>query len=459
MKTATGHKTFSVGTLTYTKPALCVMFFWVMWNDFSIHLLEEVTRLTNILMRDRGASFTLIAGFETAGGLMVMVINPLFSTWSDRLRTRFGRRRPILAVAVPLFAISLCAIPFMPELYHYSMRFPFVAGVLNHIPVNGEVLFVGVASFINGLFNAVVLAIFGYYYWDVVPESLLGRFGSIGRIITVTAAMIWNFFIIGYAEHSMKGVFIGVSGFCLTVYMLSIWRVKEGEYPPPEPRKSLNIWEPLRKYFNDCFSQPYYLWIFLLAGLNQMANKGNNYQMFYFRYDLGMDLGVTGWIHGVAQTGSTIFGLLLGYTLGSVIDRFKPVRVIPVGLFFWSMTSVFSFFLIHDKYSAATWSCITGFAIFIFSVASGAMTVEVFPREKLGQFCSARQLSTTLAISFLNPCVISPFFDWLGCNRAGFLWSAAFNFLAGLVAIKVYHNWRKKQAQMKLESEQPVATA
>ena len=38
-----------------------------MWNDFSITLLEQVTSLTGILMRDRGASYTLMAGFGAAG--------------------------------------------------------------------------------------------------------------------------------------------------------------------------------------------------------------------------------------------------------------------------------------------------------------------------------------------------------------------------------------------------------
>ena len=57
------HDKFTVGTLTYDKRGLWLVFFWLMWNDFSITLLEQVTGLTGILMRDRGASYTLIATF------------------------------------------------------------------------------------------------------------------------------------------------------------------------------------------------------------------------------------------------------------------------------------------------------------------------------------------------------------------------------------------------------------
>jgi len=439
------HDSFSVGTLTYDKRGLWLVFFWLMWNDFSITLLEQVTSLTGILMRDRGASYTLMATFGTIGGILGMWINPVFSTWSDRLRTRFGRRRPILFIATPLFAVSLCAIAFMPDLYHFLIKFDVMAAILNRIPVNGEVLFIGLASIVNGLFNAVVLAIFSYYYWDVVPELVLGRFNSLAKIVTVAASMVWSFLIIGYAEHHTKTVYIGVSVFCLSVYLLSVWRVKEGDYPPPEPRKTTSPLEPIFDYFRDCYTKPFYLWIFFGALCTQLGNQGNNFKLFYLRYDLGMDLATTGWINGVGQMATTIFGVLLGYSAGSLIDRVKPIRVIPVTFFIWSLLGVISFFVIEDKISAAIMACLINVNLFIFGVSLGAVTVELFPREKIGQFCSAQAFFHQTAIMVLNPLVISPFFDWLKFNRASYLWSAVFDLLAGLIAVKVYYNWKRKQ--------------
>ena len=439
------HNTFSVGTLTYDKRGLWLVFFWLMWNDFSITLLEQVTTLTGILMRDRGASYTLMAIFVTVGGLLGMWINPVFSTWSDRLRTRFGRRRPILLIATPLFAASLCAIAFMPDFYHFLMRFDLAAGILSRIPVNGEVLFIGVASIVNGLFNGVVLAIFSYYYWDVVPEIVLGRFNSLAKIITVLAGVVWNFFVVGYAEHHTKTVYIGISIFCLAVYMLSVWRVKEGDYPPPEPRKTTNPLEPIIDYFKDCFSKPYYLWIFAVTLFFQLGNQGTNFQLFYLRYDLGMDLTTTGWINGVGLTATTGFGLLLGYSTGSLIDRLKAIRVIPVTFFIWALLSLISFFIVCDKISAAIMASLININLFAFGVALGVLTVELFPRERIGQFCSARAFFYQTIIMVLNPLVISPFFDWLKFNRGGYLWSSFFYLLAGLASVKVYHNWERKQ--------------
>ena len=439
------HDRFSVGTLTYDKKGLWMVFFWLMWNDFSLMLLEQLTGLTGILMKDRGASYTLMAGFGTAGGILGMWINPFFSTWSDRLRTRFGRRRPFLLIAAPLFGVTLCAIAFMPDLYHFLMRFDGMAAILNRIPINGDVLFIGVASIVNGLFNGVVLAIFTYFYWDVVPELVLGRFNSLAKIITCLTGIVWSFFVVGYAEHHTKTVYIGVSIFCVSVYLLSVWRVKEGEYPPPEPRRTTNPLEPFFDYFKDCFSKPYYLWIFVGTLFFQMGNQGNLFQFFYLRYDLGMDLTATGWINGVGLTATAGFGLVLGYSTGSLIDRLKPIRVIPVTFFIWAALALISFFYVRDKMSAAIMASLININLFAFGVALGAVTVELFPREKIGQFCSAQAFFYQTIIMVLNPLVISPFFDWLKFNRGGYLWAAFFYLLAGLVTVKVYHNWKLKQ--------------
>jgi maltose/moltooligosaccharide transporter len=439
------HDKFTIGTLSYDKRALFVLFFWLMWNDFSFMLGEQLNSLTRVLMRDRGASYTLITAFATIGGLMGMWINPVFSTWSDRFRSPFGRRRPFLIAVAPIAAITIISIPFAPDFYHFLMRFEGMAAILNRIPINGEVLFIGIASIIDGLFNAVLLAIFSYFYWDVVPQSVLGRFNSIARIVTVAAGMVWSFFIVGYAEHHPKEVYIAVSLVCTTIYVVSLIMVKEGEYPPPEPRKSKSVFEPIREYVKDCYSKPYYLWIFVGTLCYQLGGAGNNFIFFYLREDLGMDLGTTGWIQGIGSTVVTAFGVLLGYSAGSLIDRVKPIRVIPATFFVWSLLMLISFFVIRDKISAAVMASLIGINGFVFGVALGAVTVQLFPREKLGQFCSAQAFFYQTIIMVLSPLLIAPFFDWLKFNRGAYLWSAFFYFVAALITVKVYFNWKKKQ--------------
>jgi MFS family permease len=158
-----------------------------------------------------------------------------------------------------------------------------------------------------------------------------------------------------------------------------------------------------------------------------------------------MDLGTTGWIQGMGSTAVSIFGVLLGYSAGAWIDRFKPIRVVPLAFFVWSLLALVSFFVVTDKVSAAVMASLIGINVFVFGVALGAVTVQLFPREKLGQFCSAQAFFYQTIIMVLSPLLVAPFFDWLQFNRGAYLWSSFFYLLAGIVTVKVYFNWKRKQ--------------
>ena len=462
---AQGHKIFTVGTLSYSKQGLWLLFFWLMWNDFTIMMIERVTTLNNILLQKHGSSYTLMAIFASITGIMGMWINPCFSTWSDRLRTRFGRRRPILFISVPIFAVSLMAIPCMPDFYNYVVTLPGAASVIGHVlgavnwslslvqqlPTNGEALFMGAAIVVSGLCNAVVLSIFSYYYWDVVPSSVLGRFSATGGIVTAFAMLIWNFFIVGKADNHPKEVYIGVSLFCTLIYLLSVWQVKEGEYPPPEPREKTGALEPVREYFKDCYSKSFFLWIFFGSLIYQIGNKGNDYVNFYQLNDLNLHLEGVGWAEGWAQTATLAFTLSLGFAAGSFIDRFKPVRMIPIFFFIRTIISLAAFYFVQDKLSAAVFGGMISIIVFLTNVALGAATVQLFPREKLGQFCSAQAFFYQTIGIIITPLIIAPFFDYIHYNRFGYIWLTTFYFLTALIYTKVYFNWKRHHAEMSVE--------
>ena len=116
-----------------------------------------------------------------------------------------------------------------------------------------------------------------------------------------------------------------------------------------------------------------------------------------------------------------------------------------LAFFLWSLLALVSFFVVTDKVSAAVMASLIGINVFVFGVALGAVTVQLFPREKLGQFCSAQAFFYQTIIMVLSPLLVAPFFDWLKFNRGAYLWSSFFYLLAGIVTVKVYHNWKRKQ--------------
>jgi len=432
-----GHSVFEVGTLRYTRQGLVILFFWLMWNDFSIMLLEQVNSLTGFLMKDLGATYTEIMTIGSFG-MLGLWINPVFSVWSDRHRGKLGRRRPFLFATTPFLAFFLMITPWMPDFYRYVVKFPLGAAILSHIPMNGPILFIAVAGVIMGLFNTMVLTVFSYLYWDVVPEIVLGRFSSLSKVATALAGFIWSFFFFGYGEHHMKGVYMGVSIFCLIIYLTSVWQIKEGEYPPPDERKTGGVMAPVRAYFVECYSKPYFLWIFAGFALLQIGNLGNDYRNFYLHYDLKLNLDQIGKASAIPQ----VLIMILGFGIGSLADRLKPVRLMPYLTFLWSLTLIGSYFFVHDQLSWLIWFTLINLAIFAQGVLYGALIPELYPREKLGQFCSGAATMQAVICGISRP-LVGMFFDYIHYTRLCFLWSAFFNILGGIIFIKVYHNWRK----------------
>jgi len=437
---------YSVGTLRYNKNQLVVLFVWLMWNDFGITLIERIGGLNGWLMRERyGATFYQMNMLGMISGFFMPWINPWVSTWSDRLRSPYGRRRPFLLVATPFFAFFLILVPFMPDFaYYLSRNFPVVCTIKHAmgIEMNGTALMIGLCGMVAGVFNAVVLAIFSYLYWDVVPENLLGRFNALSKNIALIAMLIWSFFIYGQAEHHTKWVYAGTAVFSLAIYLLSVWKVKEGEYPPPEPRSSTSPFAPIHAYFSDCFSKPFYLWIFIASFLYQVGNLGGGYQWWFYRDDLHLDLQKLGNVDGTTNLVVLIFGTLCGFYVGFLTDKLKPVRIIGISYFLLAGVVLWTYFYVHDVWSYLISFCVRNLVMYANGVIIGALTVEVFPREKLGQFCSAQAMFYQFLNNLLGP-PVGKLFDWLHNNRLGFAWMAFFYAMSGVVYIKVYFNWKR----------------
>src|SRR5947208_15801973 len=90
-------RTWSVGTLVYNRSGLINVFFWMLWGDFCLSLMDGgVGRyVVPLQLKKYGASNTLIAVINRSLiELLILVLCPVISTWSDRHRSRMGRRIP-----------------------------------------------------------------------------------------------------------------------------------------------------------------------------------------------------------------------------------------------------------------------------------------------------------------------------------------------------------------------------
>lgn len=427
---ATRTDVWVAGTLRYTKPGLFVLFFWLLWNDLCLMLMEKVAPLTPLLLKDHGASNAQIAFFTSTLGLAINIwFNPLISTCSDRYRSPYGRRRPFLFFAAPGSALMLCLIPFGPD----------IAKFLGLSSVTGIVITIGICYLFYSVFNDVILALFTYYFWDVVPEEMLGRFTALMKVISTIAGFVWNYFFFGLAEHHMKGIFIGFAAFFLTVYLFTLWRVKEGEYPPPDEqmRGKGFLWS-IRTYFVECYSEPYYLWFYGANIFFQMQNLSGIYKFFYVKDTLALSLDTIGKMSAFPSLIIVVFA----YPLGVLVDRMKPARLAAPSLVIWSLLNVTAFFFLRGKWSMLFCDGAIAITTFFFGISYSVLNVEIFPKEKRGQLCSANS-ATYQIVMMLLAVPMGMLFDHLHNYSYGYLWSAGCNIIAALMFLKVYFNWKR----------------
>lgn len=456
-----GPKIFRVGTLKYTQQQLYVLFFWLMWNDFMITFLLDPVGFGGFLQKDHGATNTQIAVFGVIATIMGVIINPVFSTWSDRTRTPWGRRRPFLLIFTPPLALFIMAMPYMPTLEHYLRRFPALNPYFNalpelqhfllhhpwlhffaaYVPVDRAVLMIGLSTLAISFFNSIVGTLFSYLYWDVVPQEVLGRWTAMVRVVGCVAGFIWQFCFFGLADHHLKALCVGVSIFSLGVYLLSIVMVKEGGYPPVDKhKKGGSFFAPIRAYFVENFSDSYYLWIFAGFGFASINWATGNYIGFYLRYNLGLDYEAMSKMN--AWPG--LIPVLLGYFFGSIADRLHPLRVFIPTYLALGFIYVGAFFFVHDKWSYLIWSCLITIGQFANGITYGALLPQIFPREKFGQFCSANA-ACSMTVNLLLSVPLAQIFDYLHSNyRYAYLIGAFSMFGAGLVFIKVYRNFEAR---------------
>ncbi|MES1168264.1 MAG: MFS transporter, partial [Oleiharenicola lentus] len=95
------------GTLEYTRGGLFAIFGWLLGADLVFKLIDVIEpRVLPVLLKFHGATDTqigIIIGSFNA--VLQLIIMPPLGYYSDRLRTRRGRRIPVLFWATPFVTL------------------------------------------------------------------------------------------------------------------------------------------------------------------------------------------------------------------------------------------------------------------------------------------------------------------------------------------------------------------
>ena len=289
----------TVGTLTYTGRTLAQVFFWLLWGDFVLTLMEDgvVSNVLKLQLASLGASKATIGFLDgTITAILSAIGVAAISTASDRHRGPRGRRVPFLLWSTPPLVVCLIGVAFSPQLaaglehtlpslarFFASLAKTVLPGVSSLPPTTHLVLAVLTATYtlyrVFELFPGTVY----YCLWpDVIPHKRIGMFACCFRIVAALGMFIFNRFLLQYASSHPQALYVGAAMLYLVSFAALSFGVKEGNYPPPEPMtvdasgkrrgRADRVW----RYVRESYSSAFYWKFFLMSGSIIIAIKSLN---------------------------------------------------------------------------------------------------------------------------------------------------------------------------------------
>jgi len=446
---------FRCGTLVYTKMGLFTLFAWLLWGDFCFYLMETIwPNVLPLLLKNEGAPNFVVALVITAiPSAMNFVLNPIISTFSDRYRSRRGRRIPFLLFATPFVTLFLILLGFSRELgnwIHHLLSGPFPELAAGTVTITLISLLVICFRFFELFINTV----FWYLFNDVVPIAFMGRFLGLFRVVGAIAGALFNFFLFRYSESHTSILFFGVAILYGSAFMMMSLKVKEGTYPEPDPvpeakSKALSY---VKTFFRESFSHRIYL---LTYGYTTLFYTAGTIQIFmiFMAFSVGLTIDDVGKVAGIAALGSAV----LMYPFGILVDRFHPLRIVLVAQAGFCLVAFCQliFLFVEFPMPIAFW-VYAGLAAFAlpFNVANAAaglpLAMRLFPHERFGQFCAANAMCGAVGIA-IGGLLAGGFLDLMKLffeksnyyYRFAPLWSLTFIALSGYVTILVFREWKR----------------
>jgi len=450
-----GPKLYHAGTLTYTKPALAILFFWLLWGDFCYTLMESVTGpLMQLKFQALGASNTelgLIAG--TIPSLVYSCLNPIISFKSDRFRSRWGRRIPFIIFTLPCLVSGLVALAYGEHISTFLRSF---LGAASISPATFTIWTLAVLLVIFTFFNTFVTSVFWYLFNDVVPEHLLARFMSWFRVVGLASASVYNLYVLPQSQTHYTEIFLGAAALYAVGFTLMCFNVREGEYPPP-PAYVDGQTGPvaaIKTYAAECHAFPHYWYLWISTFIGSIGGGVGVFGLL-FQKSTGVDLAHIGKINFALTLTTGLLVLVSGW----LADKYHPIRVAMSGAFlglfvatpatmiwlFW-LPSPHIAFLIQLTITIALSAPVAA----LTGVWDPPLLMRLFPRSRYGQFCSVNAVWRMVG-SIIGGVSAGYFLDKIGgwtkdTAHAYFyipIWQMCFGVPSFIILIFLYRSWLK----------------
>jgi MFS family permease len=350
-----------------------------------------------------------IMGF--VGLLVAMAFQPIVGVFSDRAKTKMGRRLPFIMGGTVLIAASLFLLALAPSLWVLLMGVIFIQFSSN---------------ILQGPWQALIP--------DLVPEGQRGTASSLKAVMDIIATVV---------AGAVAGILLGTTGqkmfgdsaiyataaapvivFILFVTITSIW-AREHPGATNEAIASRTIGEALKNAFYVNFREnPIFGWWFANRILFWGAFIAINAFLINYLVDvIKMTQNEAQSFYGTLKVILGIGLIVMALVSGWLSDKFgrKPV-MLAAGLVAFAGSVLL--LLVRDKTLITVAGGIIGMAIGAFLSANWALATDLVPRGEEARYLGIANIATCIGSGvarLLGGVLIDPINKLLGSSSLGYL--------------------------------------
>ena len=350
-----------------------------------------------------------ILGF--IGLLVAMAVQPIVGVFSDRAKTKLGRRLPFLMGGAVLIAASLFLLALAPTLWVLLLGVIFIQFSSN---------------ILQGPWQALIP--------DLVPEGQRGTASSLKAVMdiiaTVAAGAVAGI-LLGSAGHKLFGDYaiyvtaaVPVVVFILFVTLTAIW-AREQPGATSEAVSSRSVGAALRNAFYVNFQEnPIFGWWFANRILFWGAFIAINAFLINYLVDvIRMSQADAQSFYGTLKVILGVALIVVALVSGWLSDKFgrKPV-MLAAGLVAFAGAALL--LIVRERTLIIVAGGIIGMGIGAFLSANWALATDIVPRGEEARYLGIANIATCIGSGvarLLGGVLIDPINKLLGSSSLGYL--------------------------------------